>query len=132
MFNALSFSLSLYLYLYLSISISISLHLIMIYDSLSRSKEHFLAFLLSELATTGSIDGNDYLIIRGNFQTKQINSVIKKYCADYVLCHNCRSHETSLTKENRLTFLICSSCGASKSVQTIKTGFQAQTARRKN
>lgn len=37
------------------------------------------AFLLTELGTSGSVDANNQLIIKGRFQQKQIESVLRKY-----------------------------------------------------
>lgn len=37
------------------------------------------AFLLTELGTSGSVDAANQLIIKGRFQQKQIESVLRKY-----------------------------------------------------
>jgi translation initiation factor 2 subunit 2 len=39
---------------------------------LHRSDEHVTQFLFAELGTTGSVDGSKRLVIRGRFQSKQI------------------------------------------------------------
>jgi translation initiation factor 2 subunit 2 len=39
---------------------------------LKRSPEHITAFLFAELGTSGSTDANGRLVIRGRFQSKQI------------------------------------------------------------
>lgn len=95
-----------------------------------RKPDHLLAYLLTELGTTGSVDGNNQLIIKGRFQTKNIESVLRSYIKEYVMCHTCRSHDTELVKETRLFFLQCSTCGSRCSVASIKSGFQAQVGRR--
>ena len=46
---------------------------------LHRQPKHVFAFLLAELGTNGSIDGNNQLIIKGRFQQKQIETVLKSY-----------------------------------------------------
>ncbi|XP_072014145.1 eukaryotic translation initiation factor 2 subunit 2-like isoform X2 [Amphiura filiformis] len=97
---------------------------------LHRPTEHLLAFLLAELGTSGSIDGNNQLIIKGRFQQKQIESVLRRYIKEYVTCHTCRSSETFLHKENRLFFLQCERCQSRCSVASIKSGFQALTGKR--
>ncbi|VDP21550.1 unnamed protein product [Soboliphyme baturini] len=98
--------------------------------SLKRTPKHLLAFLLAELGTSGSIDGNDQLIIKGRFQQKHIESVLRKYIKEYVTCHTCKSADTVLQKDTRLFFLQCETCGSRCSVATIKSGFQAVTTRR--
>lgn len=40
------------------------------------------AFLLTELGTSGSVDANNQLIIKGRFQQKQIESVLRKYISE--------------------------------------------------
>lgn len=97
---------------------------------LHRSPDHLIQYLFAELGTTGSIDGNQRLLIKGRFQQKQIEIVLKRYIAEYVQCKTCRSPDTNLIKENRLFFLQCESCGSSRTVSAIKTGFMAQTGKR--
>lgn len=47
--------------------------------SMHRQNEHMMSFLLAELGTEGSIDGNSRLVIKGRYQPKQIESLLKKY-----------------------------------------------------
>ncbi len=44
-----------------------------------RSPEHVVQYLFAEMGTSGSIDGNQRLIIKGRFQQKQIENLLKKY-----------------------------------------------------
>jgi len=97
---------------------------------LHRQPKHLLAFLFAELGTSGAIDGNNQLIMKGRFQQKHIENVLRRYIKEYVTCHTCRSPDTILNKETRLFFLQCMTCHSSCSVQTIKTGFQAVTGKR--
>jgi len=92
-----------------------------------RQPEHVMSFLLAELGTDGSIDGNQRLVIKGRYQPKQAESLLKKYIVEYVTCHMCRNPETSLTRDSvtRLYFLQCESCGSRRSVAPIKSGFHA-------
>ncbi|CDQ69790.1 unnamed protein product [Oncorhynchus mykiss] len=97
---------------------------------LHRQPKHLLAFLLAELGTSGSIDGNNQLVIKGRFQQKQIENVLRRYIKEYVTCHTCRSPDTILQKDTRLYFLQCETCHSRCSVASIKTGFQAVTGKR--
>ncbi|XP_074644551.1 eukaryotic translation initiation factor 2 subunit 2-like [Tubulanus polymorphus] len=97
---------------------------------LHRQPKHLLAFLLAELGTSGSVDGNNQLIIKGRFQAKQIENVLRRYIKEYVTCHTCRSPDTILQKDTRLFFLQCETCGSRCSVASIKSGFQAVTGKR--
>lgn len=97
---------------------------------LHRQPKHLLAFLLAELGTSGSLDGNSQLIIKGRFQQKQLETVLRAYIKEYVTCHTCRSPDTILQKDTRLYFLQCETCGSRCSVTSIKSGFQAVTGKR--
>ncbi|MCJ1393314.1 hypothetical protein MMC18_006186 [Xylographa bjoerkii] len=99
---------------------------------MKRTDEHVMQFLFAELGTNGSVDGSRRLVIKGRFQQKQIENVLRRYIVEYVTCKTCRSPDTELNKgENRLYFVTCNSCGSRRSVTTIKTGFTAQVGKRK-
>ncbi|RCK56324.1 Eukaryotic translation initiation factor 2 subunit beta [Candida viswanathii] len=71
---------------------------------LQRSPEHLIQYLFAELGTTGSIDGEKRLILKGKFQPKQMESVLRRYIIEYVTCKTCKSMNTELKREsaNRL------------------------------
>ncbi|KAK6201215.1 domain found in IF2B/IF5-domain-containing protein [Scheffersomyces amazonensis] len=100
---------------------------------LQRNPEHLIQFLFAELGTSGSIDGEKRLVLKGKFQPKQMESVLRRYILEYVTCKTCKSMNTELKREsaNRLHFLSCKACGSTRSVSSIKTGFQAQIGRRR-
>lgn len=99
---------------------------------MKRADEHVTAYLFAELGTSGSVDGSRRLVIKGRFQQKQIENVLRTYIIEYVTCKTCRSPNTELSKgENRLYFITCNSCGSRRSVQAIKTGFSAQVGKRR-
>lgn len=99
---------------------------------MNRSDEHVTQFLFAELGTSGSVDGSKRLVIKGRFQQKQIENVLRRYIVEYVTCKTCRSGNTELSKgENRLYFVTCNSCGSRRSVTAIKSGFTAQVGKRK-
>ncbi|KAH6903220.1 translation initiation factor [Coprinopsis sp. MPI-PUGE-AT-0042] len=95
-----------------------------------RQPEHVIQFLFAEMGTTGSVDGAGRLVIKGRFQQKQIENVLRRYLVEYVTCKTCKSPDTLLTKENRIFFVACESCGSRRSVNAIKSGFQAQVGKR--
>jgi len=96
-------------------------------QSINRQPDHVLSFVLAEVASTGSLDGSGRLLIRGRFQQKHMEKILRHYIIEYVQCRTCKSLETKLHKENRLLFMNCDSCGSARSVAQIKTGFQATT-----
>lgn len=97
---------------------------------MNRPVDHVIQFLFAELGTSGSVDGTNRLIIKGRFQQKQLETVLRRYIMEYVTCKTCKSANTTLSKENRLFFLQCNSCGSRRSVSSIKTGYQAIMRRR--
>jgi len=101
---------------------------------MNRNSEHVQQFLLAELGTSGSLDGQSRLVLKGRFQPKAFEVTLRRYVTDYVLCHACKSMDTLLDKDSntRLSYLRCQQCGASRSVQTIKAGFVARVAKRKH
>ncbi|KIM24351.1 hypothetical protein M408DRAFT_235021 [Serendipita vermifera MAFF 305830] len=96
-----------------------------------REPAHVISFLLVEMGTTGSVDGSGRLVIKGKFQQKQIENILRRYIVEYVTCKTCKSPDTLLTKETRISFITCESCGSRQSVSAIKAGFQAQVGKRK-
>ncbi|QEU60684.1 Sui3 [Kluyveromyces lactis] len=102
-------------------------------EKLQRSPEHIIQYLFAELGTSGSVDGQKRLVIKGKFLPKQMENLLRRYILEYVTCKTCKSINTVLKKEqsNRLFFLVCKSCGSTRSVSSIKTGFQATVGKRK-
>jgi translation initiation factor 2 subunit 2 len=94
---------------------------------MQRDPLHVYSFLMAELGTEGSIDGNERLIIRGRYLPKYIESLLRKYVIEYVTCEMCRSPNTDLIKDqsSRLYFCHCRDCGSKRSVATVRTGYHA-------
>ncbi|KAK3151535.1 hypothetical protein QOZ80_3AG0247140 [Eleusine coracana subsp. coracana] len=99
--------------------------------TMHRQPEHVMMFLLAEMGTSGSLDGQQRLVIKGRFAPKNFEAILRRYINEYVICNGCKSPDTILSKENRLFFLRCEQCGSSRSVAPIKAGFVAQVGRRK-
>ena len=96
-------------------------------ETIKRKPDHVMQFYLTELGTTGNLDGNGRLVLKGTFVPKKIESLLRKYITEYVTCHLCKSPDTDLIKDpaSRLFFVQCHACGARRSVSTIKTGYLA-------
>ncbi|KAL8106508.1 eukaryotic translation initiation factor 2 subunit beta-like [Apium graveolens] len=99
--------------------------------TMHRQPEHVMTFLLAELGTSGSLDGQQRLVVKGRFAPKNFEGILRRYINEYVICNGCKSPDTILSKENRLFFLRCEKCGSCRSVAQIKAGFQARVGRRK-
>ncbi|XP_042475650.1 eukaryotic translation initiation factor 2 subunit beta-like [Macadamia integrifolia] len=99
--------------------------------TMHRQPEHVMNFLLAEMGTSGSLDGQQRLVIKGRFAPKNFEGILRRYVNEYVICNGCKSPDTILSKENRLFFLRCEQCGSGRSVAPIKAGFVARVGRRK-
>ena len=53
---------------------------------MKRSDDHVMQFLFAELGTSGSVDGSRRLVIKGRFQQKQIENVLRRYIG-MLLCY---------------------------------------------
>ncbi|MFH1211295.1 MAG: translation initiation factor IF-2 subunit beta [Candidatus Woesearchaeota archaeon] len=82
---------------------------------LRRSEEHFLKFILKELATPGEFKGK--LLVLGTIvPASKINDKIQYYAEKFVVCKECGKPETKLTKEGSIYFINCQACGARHSI----------------
>ena len=81
-----------------------------------RAPEHFQKFLLKELATSGILEG-DRFILNNKIPSAKINPKIEQYIKEFVLCKECGKPDTEIKKKDRLTFLHCLACGAKHSVR---------------
>ncbi|VDL62104.1 unnamed protein product [Hymenolepis diminuta] len=87
--------------------------------SFNRDPSHLSAYLFAELGTNGSIDANGALMIRGKYMAKHIEPLLQSYARNYVKCSTCGSHDTVLSKDARLLFLICKKCNSKVTVKNI-------------
>lgn len=101
--------------------------------AMNRQHEHVQAYLMAEMGTSGSLDGQQRLVIKGRFAPKDFENILRRYVNEYVLCSSCKSPDTLLDRDSasRIMFLRCQQCGASRTVAPIKAGFVARTSRRK-
>ncbi|KAJ0612679.1 putative translation initiation factor IF2/IF5 [Helianthus annuus] len=102
-----------------------------------RQPDHVMTFLLAELGTSGSLDGQQRLVVKGRFAPKNFEGILRRYVKnpnnsfiranyiriagrratncnykisyadEYVICNGCKSTDTNFEKKDRLSFLIC-------------------------
>jgi len=99
-------------------------------SALNRKQEHLMLFIFAELGTTGNQDAGGQLILKGKYQSKAMEKVLKQYCKDFVQCKTCKSYDTILDKRDRLFFVQCRICQSERTVQAITKGFVAITNKR--
>uniref|UniRef100_A0ACD5WSK2 Uncharacterized protein n=1 Tax=Avena sativa TaxID=4498 RepID=A0ACD5WSK2_AVESA len=98
-------------------------------QKIRRDPRHVMDYLLSELATSGSLDGQQRLVVKGRFAPRNFEQLLRRYIYEYVICNGCKGTDTTLSRENRLLFLRCEQCGSSRSVAPIRAGFIARVTR---
>lgn len=81
-------------------------------------------FILTELSTTGSIDSNNCLIIRGRLTSDNIETQLRKYIKKYIMCVTCYSLDTNIEKniKTRLSSIICMKCQSSRTISEYING----------
>ena len=84
--------------------------------TLRREPEHLLKYVLRELATPGELT-KTALMMGTKVPASRINDKISQYARDFVFCPVCKKPDTKLLKEDKVTILKCSACGARHSVQ---------------
>jgi translation initiation factor 2 subunit 2 len=84
---------------------------------LRRDSDHFLRFLLKNLATSGSFR-NSIAILQTKISSQKINEKIEDYVKEFVVCKECKKPDTELVKEKGFTFMHCLACGAKHPVRT--------------
>jgi len=87
-------------------------------EALNRDPQHLLKFLVKEMATAGTIDG-ERAIFQGKFGEDTFRRLIERYTKEYVICPVCKRPDTKIVKEKRLWFLICEACGAKSSIRPV-------------
>ena len=78
---------------------------------LRRDPEHFQKFMLKELASSGTRDG-DRMILNIRVPRSKIDQKIEQYVKEFILCKECGKPDTEIIREDRLSFVHCLACGA--------------------
>merc|ERR1712167_251324 len=96
---------------------------------MKRPPDHVTQFVLAEFGTEGSITADGQLILKGRYQPKHAESLLRKYIKEFVTCEMCKSANTHLQRDasTRLTTVTCENCGASRPAPSIKSGYHAVT-----
>ena len=85
-------------------------------DVIRRPVDHFLKYILKELATSGELS-KSALIPGTKVPASRINEKIQQYLKDFVICPECKRPDTKLEREDNVTFIKCSACGARHAVK---------------
>ena len=83
---------------------------------LRRDPEKVLQYLSKEFAVPAERIGDKAMFI-GKRDPDDFTRLFQIYVKDYLECPTCKSPDTKIVKENRITFLICEACGAKSTMK---------------
>lgn len=83
---------------------------------LRRDPEKLLQYLAKEFAVPAERIGDKAMFI-GKREPDDFTRLFQIYVKDYVDCPTCKSPDTKITKENRISFLVCEACGAKSTLK---------------
>ena len=81
-----------------------------------REPAELLKYIQRELATPATLDGPRLMLGR-KLSAHLINEKIAQFCKSYVLCKECGKPDTQIYKEDRITYMKCTACGAKQPVK---------------
>ena len=84
-----------------------------------RDINHLKKFLDRELATNGVISDQTVVFV-GRFRRDVLEEKFDKYMKEFLFCKECGKPDTKLEKEDRISFLKCTACGAKRPIRTLK------------
>lgn len=100
-----------------------SVNIVEIAEALNRQVDHLVKFISNELMTTGSVNKDGKLLLKGSFIRSEIQEIIRRYIEHFVVCKICESVEdTDIVRDKKLYFLKCSKCGGARCVGNIVEG----------
>lgn len=99
---------------------------------LHRAPNHLKKFFESELVTSCNFNAAKQLMLRGRWSKSNIQSTLKRYIHQYVLCEDCSSLNTRMKRDNkqRLFELTCNDCTAHRHCRKIEKAFKTIANRR--
>ncbi len=90
-----------------------------IVKAVRRDEAHVTKYLLSQIGTAGSVDG-DRLVMTGKVSEAQVTQRLQDYVEMFVRCAECGSPDTHMEKEGRVPILKCEACGAHTPIKARK------------
>ena len=83
---------------------------------LRRDPDKVLQYLSKEFAVPAERVGEKAIFI-GKREPQDFTRLFEIYVKDYVECPTCKSPDTRIEKEKRISFLICEACGAKSTLK---------------
>ncbi len=83
---------------------------------LRRDPDKVLQYLAKEFATPAERSGEQAMFV-GRREPHDFVNLFEIYIRDYLECPTCKSPDTRIERENRISFLVCEACGAKSSLK---------------
>ena len=83
---------------------------------LRRDPDKVLQYLSKEFAVPAERLGDKAMFV-GRRAPDDFTRLFQIYVKDYLECPTCKSPDTKILKENRISFLICEACGAKSTLK---------------
>ena len=83
---------------------------------LRRDPQKVLQYLSKEFAVPAEMQGDKAMFV-GRRAPDDFTRLFQIYVKDYLECPTCKSPDTKILKENRISFLICEACGAKSTLK---------------
>jgi len=83
---------------------------------LRRNPDKILQYLSKEFAVPAEKIGEKAIFI-GRRAPEDFTRLFQLYIKNYLECPTCKSPDTRISKENRISFLICDACGAKSTMK---------------
>ena len=87
-------------------------------SKLRRDPQHLLKYIMKDLGTSGNLEANRS-IMQGKFKDSLINSRLKNYIEEYVICKECGKPDTELITFEGMKYKRCEVCSARAPVKAI-------------
>ena len=81
-----------------------------------RDPDKLLQYLSKEFAVPAERVGDSAIFV-GKRDHADFTRLHKIYVSDYIECPTCKSPDTKIEKEKRISFLICEACGAKSTIK---------------
>ncbi|MBI3190534.1 translation initiation factor IF-2 subunit beta [archaeon] len=91
-----------------------------IVKTIRREPSHLAKFLFKELATPGTVSG-DELLLQSKISSSIISQRINDYINEFVMCKECGKPDTTLVKKDYFVVIKCEACGAQRTLKNIKS-----------
>jgi len=83
---------------------------------LRRDPDKVLQYLSKEFATPAERSGEQAIFI-GRREPHDFVNLFEIYIKEYLECPTCKSPDTRIERQNRISFLVCEACGAKSSLK---------------